>query len=41
VGNGMWQMLSVAGFLWLGLLVMAIGSGRFGLDAPIAARQRT
>ena len=42
-GNGMWQMLPAAGFLWLALLLMAIGSGRFGLDALIAliaTRQR-
>jgi len=38
-GNGMWQMLPAAGFLWLSLLLMAIGSGRFGLDALLAARR--
>jgi len=39
-GNGMWQMLPAAGFLWRALLLKAIGSGRFGLDALITTRQR-
>ena len=36
--NGMWAMLPAAGFLWLGMMLMAVGSGRFGLDALFGGR---
>ena len=32
IDNGLWAVLPGAGFLWVGLYGMAIGSGRFGLD---------
>ena len=32
INNGLWAVLPGAGFLWVGLYGMAIGSGRFGLD---------
>lgn len=31
-GNGTWNMLPAAGFLWTGIFYSVIGSGRFGLD---------
>jgi len=31
-GNGMWNMLPAAGFLWVAIYHSAIGSGRFGFD---------
>ncbi len=37
-GNGMWAILPAAGFLWVSLCFLAIGSGRFGVDALIAVR---
>jgi len=30
--HGMWNMLPGLGFLWLSMVYMVIGSGRFGLD---------
>ncbi len=30
--NGMWNMLPGLGFLWLSMIYMVIGSGRFGVD---------
>ncbi|MEM6802932.1 MAG: DoxX family protein [Bacteroidota bacterium] len=31
-GQGMWGMLPAAGFLWVGIYSLILGSGRFGLD---------
>lgn len=31
-GNGMWNMLPAAGFLWVAIYHLAIGSGRFSFD---------
>jgi putative oxidoreductase len=31
-GNGTWNMLPAAGFLWIGIFYSITGSGRFGLD---------
>ncbi|MEO9483868.1 MAG: S41 family peptidase [Ekhidna sp.] len=35
-GNGMWNMLPAAGFLWVSMHSLAMGSGRFGFDYIIA-----
>lgn len=32
MGQGMWGILSAAGFLWVGMYSLILGSGRFGLD---------
>ena len=32
MGNGAWNMLPAAGFAWVSLYTMIIGSGRFGID---------
>lgn len=31
-GQGMWSMLPAAGFLWVALYSLVLGSGRFGID---------
>ena len=32
INNGMWNCLPAMGFLWIGIIYMVIGSGRFGVD---------
>lgn len=32
LAQGMWNTLPAAGFLWVGLMTLVLGSGRFGLD---------
>jgi len=36
--NELWQKLPAMGFLWLAIVYMVLGSGRFGLDYVIAKR---
>jgi putative oxidoreductase len=36
--NGMWNMLPGMGFLWLAIVYMIVGSGRFGLDYIISKK---
>lgn len=37
-GQGLWGMLPAMGFLWMSMFVLALGSGRFGLDYLIDKR---
>jgi putative oxidoreductase len=36
--NGIWNALPAAGFMWVSLFTLVIGSGRFGLDYLIAKK---
>ncbi len=36
--NGMWNMLPGMGFLWVSLMGMVLGSGRFGIDYFISKK---
>jgi len=36
--QGLWGMLPALGFLWVAIYNLALGSGRFGLDALIAKK---
>jgi putative oxidoreductase len=36
--NGLWNMLPGMGFLWLAIVYMIVGSGRFGLDYIISKK---
>lgn len=38
IQNGMWSTLPAAGFLWVSLVGMVQGSGRFGIDYLITKR---
>lgn len=38
MGNGAWNMLPAAGFAWVSLYTLIIGSGRFGIDYLIAKK---
>ncbi len=38
MGNGAWNMLPAAGFAWVSLFTMIIGSGRFGIDYLISKK---
>ena len=38
MGNGAWNMLPAAGFAWVSLYTMVIGSGRFGIDYLISKK---
>ena len=37
-GNGGWSMLPAAGFAWVSLYAMIMGSGRFGMDYLISKK---
>jgi putative oxidoreductase len=37
--NGMWNTLPALGFLWVALIMMVLGSGRFGIDYLISRRR--
>ena len=37
-GDGTWGMLPAMGFLWLGIYVLIIGSGKIGVDYWLAKR---
>jgi putative oxidoreductase len=36
--NGLWSMLAGMGFLWVSMMGMALGSGRFGIDYLISKK---
>lgn len=36
--NGTWNMLPAAGFLWVSMFYMVLGSGRFGIDYLISKK---
>ena len=38
IGNGAWNMLPAAGFAWVSLYTMIMGSGRFGIDYFISKK---
>ena len=38
IGNGAWNMLPAAGFAWVSLYAIIIGSGRFGIDYLISKK---
>jgi putative oxidoreductase len=38
INQGTWNMLPAMGFAWVGLMGMALGSGRFGLDYFISKK---
>ena len=38
MGNGAWNMLPAAGFAWVSLYTMIVGSGRFGIDYLISKK---
>jgi putative oxidoreductase len=38
MGNGTWNMLPAAGFAWVSLYAVIIGSGRFGIDYLISRK---
>jgi putative oxidoreductase len=38
MGNGAWNMLPAAGFGWVALFTMVLGSGRFGIDYLISKK---
>jgi putative oxidoreductase len=38
MGNGTWNMLPAAGFGWVALFTMILGSGRFGIDYLISKK---
>lgn len=40
-GGPVWHMLPAMGFLWVGMIGMAVGSGRVGLDYLISKRRST
>ena len=37
-GNGSWNMLPAAGFMWVSVYTLVTGSGRFGLDYFISKK---
>ena len=39
-GNGSWNLLPAAGFLWVGCYHLVLGSGRFGLDYLITRSKK-
>ena len=39
--GGLWNMLPAMGFAWVGLYLMVLGSGRFGIDHWLSRTPRT
>lgn len=39
IQNGLWNCLPAMGFLWVGLIYMILGSGRFGIDYVLTRKK--